>query len=164
MTPWKTVIVLLSRAISELAVGIDLDRRPTLDPLGGEVLESDVAEVRQDVVAEDRLVVAERGWLPLPVLLDVAQVFGAGIGDRRARADNARQRSGRRLGEDPAQPGLGRALGEVAGRRATARGPRRADRLLHLAAVGQSVLGAPDRPALGLVAEDVTRDGAHRPT
>jgi hypothetical protein len=49
---------LLARAIGEPAVEIDLDRRPPLDALGGEVLERDVAEVRQDVVAEDRAVVA----------------------------------------------------------------------------------------------------------
>jgi hypothetical protein len=153
---------LFAGAVGEPAVGIDLDRRPTLDALGGEILESDVAEVRQNVVAEDRLVVAERGWLPLPVLLDVVQVLGTSVCDRGAGAHHAWQRSGGRLGENRAEPGLGRALREGTGGWSTARGPRGPDRLLHLAAVGQPVLGAPDRPALALVAEDVTRDAAHR--
>ena len=50
---------LLSRAVGHLPVRVDLGGRPALDSLGGEVLERDLAEVRQDVVAEDRVVVAE---------------------------------------------------------------------------------------------------------
>lgn len=61
---------LLAGAVGEPAVRVDLDSRPALDALGRQLLEGDVAEVSQDVVAEVRLVVAERGWLPLPVLLD----------------------------------------------------------------------------------------------
>ena len=82
----------LAGAVREPAVRVDLDSRPALDALGGEILERDVAEVRQDVVAEDRLVVAERGRLPLPALLDVAQVLGARVCDRGAGAHHARQR------------------------------------------------------------------------
>jgi hypothetical protein len=50
--------------------------------------------VCEDVVAEDRVVVAERGGLSLAVLLDVAEVLGAGVGDRRAGADHAGQAPG----------------------------------------------------------------------
>jgi hypothetical protein len=148
--------------IAEPAVGIDVNGRPALDALGRQLFERDVAEVRQDVVAEGRGVVAERGWLPLAVLLDVAQVLGAGVGDGGAGAHHARQRSGGRLGEDAAEPRFGGALRPITRGRATSRGPRRPDRPLHLAAVGQPVLGSPDRPALALEADDVTRDGAHR--
>ena len=45
---------LLAGAVGEPAVGVDLDGRPTLDALGGQVLERDVAEVKQDVVADDQ--------------------------------------------------------------------------------------------------------------
>ena len=145
MQPWKTVIVFSRVRLAMPPVRVDLGSGPPLDSLGREVLERDLAEVRQDVVAEDRVVVADRGRLALAVLVDVAQVLRAGVGDSRAGADHAGQRAGGGLDEQAAEPGLGGALGPVARRRTTARGPGRSDRLLHLAAVGQAVLGSPGR-------------------
>jgi hypothetical protein len=98
---------LLAGAVGEPAARVDLDCRPALHELGSQILERDVAEVRQDVVAEDRDVVAERGRLALAVLLDVAQVLGASVSHRRAGADHAGLRSGRGFGEHAAEPCLG---------------------------------------------------------
>jgi hypothetical protein len=39
---------------------IDLVGCPLLHSVGGQIVQLDLAEVRQDVVAEDRVVVAER--------------------------------------------------------------------------------------------------------
>jgi hypothetical protein len=116
---------LLARAVRHLAVQVDPVGGPALDAIGRQVLKVDGAEVREDVVAEDRVVVAERGGLPLAVLLDVAEVFVAGVADRGSGADHAGERSGGGFDGRLAEPGLGRALGEVASRRAAAVGPGR---------------------------------------
>jgi hypothetical protein len=52
-------------------------------------------------------------------VLGVPQEFGGRVGERRAGLDESRT-APRRLVEDGAQPGLGGALREVAGRRAPA--------------------------------------------
>jgi hypothetical protein len=73
---------------------IDLVRRPALDSVWRQILETHIAEMRQDVVAEDRVVVAQRRRLPLAILLDVAEVLATGVRDGHARANHARQGAG----------------------------------------------------------------------
>src|SRR5690242_7925057 len=154
---------LLSRPVGHHALWVGLVRVPTFDSFGREVLEADVGEMREDVVAEDRVVIAERRRLSLAVSLDVAEVLGAGVRDRRSRADQPGQRAGGGPGERSAEPGLGDAPGPIARGRTTTSCPSRAERLLDLAAVRQAVLRSPDRAALALVARDVSGDRlAHR--
>src|SRR3954451_8699057 len=97
---------LLTRAVRHPAVWVYLVGRPALDSVRGEVLEVDRAEVWEDVVAEDRVVVAECGWLALTVLLDVAEVLSARVGDGRAGADRPGQDAGGCLDEGLAEPGF----------------------------------------------------------
>jgi hypothetical protein len=54
---------LLPRAICHPAIRVDLVCGPTLDALGSQVLEANLGQVREDVVAEDRVVVAQRRGL-----------------------------------------------------------------------------------------------------
>jgi hypothetical protein len=121
---------------------------PALDSLGRDVLESHLSEGGKEVGVEDRVVVAHRGRFAGAVVLDPAQVLGRRVGEGGAGADHAGQRAAARLVEQVAQPRLGGALREVAGRRATARRPRRPDALLDLAAVREPVLRVPDVAAL----------------
>jgi hypothetical protein len=58
-------------------------------------------------------------------VLDVAQVLGCGVGERRAGPDHAAQAAAARLVEDITQPDLGQALGELADRRPPALSPGR---------------------------------------
>ena len=146
---------LLSRAVRHLAVWVYLLGGPAFDSVRSEVFETDGAEVWKHVVTEDGVVVAQRGGLALAVLLDVAEVFVAGVGNRGAGADHPRQGAGGGFDQCLPQPGFGGALGEVAGCWPAAGRPGRTERLLYLAAVGQAVLGSPDRTALALEAEDV---------
>src|SRR5262249_37949019 len=98
---------------------------------------------------------AERRRLAVEVVLDVAQVLGARIGEGHAGADHARQHASAGLVRRLAQPCLGAALREVAGPRATALRPDGTDRLLDLAPGGQAVLRSPHGPACSVVPEDV---------
>ena len=134
---------------------------PGLDPLGGDVLEPQVAERRHEVRADAGAVLDQRRGLAVEVVLHVAQPLLARLGERHAGAHHPRQRAGARLVEHVAQPRLGGALRVVAGRRAAALRPGGPDRLLDLAPVGQPVLGAPHRAALALAAVDVAGDGRH---
>lgn len=84
------------------------------------------AEGRQEHRANDPAVALHRRRLALAVVLDVAQELRGGVGERRARADEARQGAAPRLLERFAQPVLGEALGEVAGGRTAPARPRRA--------------------------------------
>jgi hypothetical protein len=145
---------LLSDSIDEDAIRMER-RRPPLHLVGREVLEEHGAESWADVVAEHRVVVAERGGRPLAVSLEVAEVFVERLVDRDARSDHSGKAAFSSLDEDLAKPRLCRALREVAGRWAATVSPGWADRLLDLAAVGQAVLGSPDRAALALDSEDV---------
>jgi len=91
-----------------------------------------------------RVVVQRRGFAR-SVLLDEPRPLGRRVGERRAGHNHPRQRASPRLIEEVAQPGLRRALGEPADRRAATFRPRRSDLLLDLPAVGQPALRAPDR-------------------
>jgi hypothetical protein len=135
----------------------DLDLRPVahLQPaLPGlavclrDVLDQDVGEVGQQVCAQDRAVVAQRGGLALAVDLQPVQVLLAGIGEAHARADHAGQRPGAGLVEHAVQPALSLAPAHAAD------GP---DAALDLAPVGQAVLGVPDLSARAVAQEDEAR-------
>ena len=73
-------------------------------------------------------------------------LIGAGVGERRARADHARQRPAPGLVQRPSRPVLGQALGEVARRRTAALRPDRVEPALDLTAVRKPELGVPLRP------------------
>src|SRR3954471_2624779 len=73
--------------------------------------------------ANDLAVDARRRCLPVEVVLDVAEVLGAGVGERDARADDAGQDAGARRVERFAEPGLRCALGEVPARGRPRSGP-----------------------------------------
>ncbi len=111
-------------------------RAPALDVVRRDVLESAVAERREEVAAHTAAVVAQRRRLADAILLGVPQPFGRGVGEGRARAKGARQRTRLRLTQDLAQPRLRGALRERAVGRPAAAAPRRADPLLHLATSG----------------------------
>jgi hypothetical protein len=62
------------------------------------------------------VIVAQRGRLALAVSLELAEVLSEGFVDRDAGADHPGKTALGRLDEDAAEPGLGSALCEVAGR------------------------------------------------
>jgi hypothetical protein len=82
-------------------------RLEDLDVLGREILDLHLAERGEDVGPEDRVVVAERGRLPLLVAPEPLHVLVAGLGDRLAALDHAGQGPEARLVEDVAEPVLG---------------------------------------------------------
>jgi hypothetical protein len=92
----------------------------------------------------------------LAIVGQVAQVLVGGVRERSAGPHHPGQRAALRLVEHVPQPGLGRALGEVALGRPAALGPHLPDRALDLAAIRQSVLRAPHGAALALDAKDVS--------
>jgi hypothetical protein len=133
-----------------------IDRpKPCLDVLGRDVLDPPRPERRQQVRARDRVVRRHGRRLAPTVVLDVAQELGRRVGERRPGPDEPRQRPPARLGERVLEPGLGLALGQMAGRRPPALGPRRSELLLDLASVRQAVLRVPDGSAGAIDSEDV---------
>ncbi len=152
--------------IQDLVAGPGRDRSPAmlascerrlerLDRADADVLEPGLPERWQEVDADDRAVVLDRGGLAAAVLGDVAEVLGAGVGERRTAADQPRERAPAGLVECRAEPVLGEPLGEVAGRRPTAPGPNGTEPPLHLPPVRQPVLRVPLVSALALDAEHV---------
>ena len=145
---------LLLGAVRQRAIATELPR-PALDELGRDVLQAPVAELRLQVGADDRPRVAQRARLALAVVLEEAQVLGAGIGERRAGAHGAGQRAGTRPDEHRVKPLLRQPPRVEAGRRTPATGPRRADLAVHLAPVAEAVLRPPDRASSAVMAVDV---------
>jgi hypothetical protein len=56
---------LFPRAVRQLASRVDLVGNQVLDAIGGQVPQLDLAQVRKHMVAEDRVIVAQRRWLAL---------------------------------------------------------------------------------------------------
>jgi hypothetical protein len=108
---------------------------PRLDRDGRDVLEATLTERRQQMRLQDRLVVEQRRAFAPSVMLDVAEVLGGGIGNRRAGPDHPWQRAAPRLAENVCQPGLGALAGIEPGRRPPPPRPRGTDPLAYLAAV-----------------------------
>jgi hypothetical protein len=131
--------------------------RHSLDLLRRDVLDAHGAEGGDDVRRDDRAVVGQRRGLDGAVVLDVAQELGRGVCEGRAGLHEAGERASPRLVEHISQPGLGGAPGVVAGGRAPALGPGRADPLLDLPAVRQAVLRVPRRAPRSVAPVDVAR-------
>ena len=148
--------VQLDQQLVLAAIGQTLQRpTPDLDLLGRDRLELSVAECRQQVRPQRRLVVDQRRRLALAVLSDEAQPLLGGLGELDAAPDHAGQRAASSRVQDVFQPSLGLAPREVAGGRPTAFRPGRADLLLDLPPVRQPVLRVPDRTPRPLDAEDM---------
>ena len=120
--------------------------RPDFDLLGAEVLQAPIAERRQQVRPHDRFVAADRGRLAAAVLLEPAHVLGDRVGECGARADHPRELTAARLVEHVGEPPLGRALGEVAGARSPALGPRGSDAALTCRPSGRRYLAYQTSP------------------
>src|SRR5437763_175030 len=91
------------------------------------------------------------------------QPLRAGIRERLARScTNTRQRSPPRVGEHLLELLLRRALRVVAGARAPALAPRRAEQLLNLPAIGEAVFHVPDRAAIAWHELDVSGNASHQ--
>ena len=99
----------------------------------------------------DRAVVDHRRRLAVEVVLDVAQVLGAGVSERDAGPDHPRQRPGARLVEDVAQPRLGRAFvyQPARGRPRRSRPARSSMDLPAVQAAGTSLASGPRLPSIG---------------
>lgn len=110
---------------------------------------------------DDRAVVAERRWLAIEVVFDVAQVLTACVRERHASANHPRQDAHTSLVENVAQPVLRRALRVPTCARPAAFRPSRPDRPMDLTPIRQPILGPPDRAAGAFEAVDVSRDRAH---
>ena len=95
-------------------------RQPARQPrrVGRDVLELQLAERRQQVVADHRVVVAQRRRLALAVDLDVAQVLRGCVGERRAGPDDPGSLPARPASRASRSHASARALREVAGRAA----------------------------------------------
>ena len=145
---------LLLGAVGQRTIAPEL-ARPALDELRRDVLQAPSAERRQQVVAHDRPRIADGARLALAVVLEEAQVLGAGVVERRAGAHGPGQRARARPDEHGVEPLLREATGVEAGRRPAASRPRRPDLAVHLAPVAEAVLGPPDRPASAFMAVHV---------
>jgi hypothetical protein len=132
---------------------------PGLDPIRGHVLKAQRPERGQQVRANHRPVIAERRRLAVQVVLDVAEVLGAGAREGHTGTNHSGQHAGTRLVEHLAQPRLSAALREVSRARSAPLGPDRSDRLMDLAPIGQPILGSPHRTSRAFVAVDVSGDG-----
>src|SRR5437867_9197347 len=107
------------------------------------------------MMLDDRAVAAQRRGLTASIVLDVAEILGSSIGERRAGADEPRQGPAARGVEGVPKPRLSDALREIAPGKTASLRPGRAQLLLHLAPIGQPVLRVPSRSALPLDAEDM---------
>jgi len=128
-----------------------------LDPGGGHGLQREITELSIEL-ADDEAVVGHRRRAPAAVVLDVAEVLGAGVPERRARARRAIRPAAAEVREDPFQRLLRGALREVAVGRATASRPRRPEPPVALAAVRGPVLPVEHWPRRALLDVDVSGD------
>jgi hypothetical protein len=132
---------------------------PQFDIRRGDVLKAPGAECGQQIGVDDGPVAAQRGGLQAAVLLGVAYELAGGVGEGRACADHPRKGALAGLVEYLAQPVLGLALGVVARRRPAALAPRRADPLLDLAAVRETV-STGSRDIFGTYHPNLARSGS----
>jgi hypothetical protein len=154
MTPKKTVMILTFVRVVQRAAGAEVGA-PVLAVGDGDVLDRHVREGRQQVRPHDRAVVAQLRRPALALVQQPVEIVLARLGEGHAGADHSGKRAAAGLREDAAEPLLGGAAGQRAGRRAAAAGVRGADALLDLAAVGQAVLRVPDRATLAVAEEDM---------
>ena len=96
---------------------------PLLDHRSRHGLKRELAECRQWLRADDRLVAGDRRRLASAIVFDVPQPLRCSIGECRSGAHHPRQRPAARVVKDGPEPDLGGPLGEVPAQRPAPLGP-----------------------------------------